>query len=140
MIRPEHQFYIRPDLRKAESTTAESVIRPKQLVRVSQGLGLFKSFLEVMWQMFQNGCEMTKSYGLRENRAVMECNTTKHVGNTAIESFLPTHFVLFPSALIWAVDGTICPAEYVLYLCCLRIGECPSNSPLLLRSHKGQTI
>jgi hypothetical protein len=36
MIRPEHQFYIRPDLRKAastkaESTTAESVIRPKQL-------------------------------------------------------------------------------------------------------------
>jgi hypothetical protein len=38
MIRPEHQFYIRPDLRKAasikaESTTAESVIRPKKLVR-----------------------------------------------------------------------------------------------------------
>jgi hypothetical protein len=36
MIRPEHQFYIRPDLRKAastkaESTTAESAIRPKQL-------------------------------------------------------------------------------------------------------------
>ena len=28
MIRPEHQFYIRPDLRKAESA-----IRPKQLVR-----------------------------------------------------------------------------------------------------------
>jgi hypothetical protein len=40
MIRPEHQFYIRPDLRKAastkaESTTAESAIRPKQLVRIS---------------------------------------------------------------------------------------------------------
>ena len=40
MIRPEHQFDIRPDLRKAastkaESTTAESVIRPKQLVRAS---------------------------------------------------------------------------------------------------------
>ena len=39
MIRSEHQFDIRPDLRKAastkaESTTAESVIRPKQLVRV----------------------------------------------------------------------------------------------------------
>jgi hypothetical protein len=39
MIRPEHPFDIRPDLRKAEttraeSTTAESVIRPKQLVRV----------------------------------------------------------------------------------------------------------
>jgi hypothetical protein len=39
MIRPEHQFDIRPDLRnaastKAEPTTAESVIRPKQLVRV----------------------------------------------------------------------------------------------------------
>jgi hypothetical protein len=38
MIRPEHQFDIRPDLRKAasakaESTTAESAIRPKQLVR-----------------------------------------------------------------------------------------------------------
>ena len=24
----------------------------------------------------------------------------------------PTHFVLFPSALIWAVDGTVCPAEH----------------------------
>ena len=34
MIRPEHQFYIRPDLRKAASTKAESAIRPKQLVRV----------------------------------------------------------------------------------------------------------
>jgi hypothetical protein len=39
MIRPKHPFDIRPDLRKAastkaESTTAESVIRPKQLVRV----------------------------------------------------------------------------------------------------------
>ena len=38
MIRPEHPFDIRPDLRKAastkaESTTAEYVIRPKQLVR-----------------------------------------------------------------------------------------------------------
>jgi hypothetical protein len=38
MIWPEHPFDIRPDLRKAastkaESTTAESVIRPKQLVR-----------------------------------------------------------------------------------------------------------
>jgi hypothetical protein len=33
MIRPEHQFYIRPDLRKAASTKAESAIRPKQLVR-----------------------------------------------------------------------------------------------------------
>ena len=40
MIRPEHQFDIRPDLHKAastkaESTTAESVIRPKQLVMIS---------------------------------------------------------------------------------------------------------
>ena len=38
MIRPEHPFDIRPDLRKAETTkvettTAETVIRPKQLVR-----------------------------------------------------------------------------------------------------------
>jgi hypothetical protein len=43
MIRPEHQFYIRPDLHKAastkaESTTAESVIRPKQLIRVFRQL------------------------------------------------------------------------------------------------------
>jgi hypothetical protein len=43
MIRPEHQFYIRPDLRKAastraESTTAEFAIRLKQLVRVNRGL------------------------------------------------------------------------------------------------------
>jgi hypothetical protein len=29
--------------------------------------------------------------------------------------FFPTHFVLFPSALIWAVDGTVCPAEYCWY-------------------------
>jgi enolase len=38
MIRPEHPFDIRPDLRKAastksESTKAASVIRPNQLVR-----------------------------------------------------------------------------------------------------------
>ena len=38
MIRPEHPFDIRPDLRKAASTKAEStkavsVIRPNQLVR-----------------------------------------------------------------------------------------------------------
>jgi hypothetical protein len=42
MIRPEHPFDIRPDLHKAastkaESTTAESVIRPKQLVRSPSG-------------------------------------------------------------------------------------------------------
>ena len=37
--------------------------------------------------------------------------------------FFPTHFVLFPSALIWSVDGTVCPAEYVLYhvCCCLHV-------------------
>ena len=37
--------------------------------------------------------------------------------------FFPTHFVLFPSALIWTVDGTVCPAEYALYhvCCCLRM-------------------
>ena len=34
MIRPEHPFDIRPDLHMAASTTAESVIRPKQLVRI----------------------------------------------------------------------------------------------------------
>jgi hypothetical protein len=35
MIRPEHPFDIRPDLRKAASTKAISVIRPNQLVRSS---------------------------------------------------------------------------------------------------------
>jgi hypothetical protein len=34
MIRPEHPFDIRPDLRKAASTKAISVIRPNQLVRL----------------------------------------------------------------------------------------------------------
>jgi hypothetical protein len=38
MIRPEHQFDIRPDLRKAASTKAESVIRPKQLVRTNDSI------------------------------------------------------------------------------------------------------
>jgi hypothetical protein len=38
MIKPEHPFDIRPDLRKAETTTAETVIRPKQLVRVETGV------------------------------------------------------------------------------------------------------
>ena len=38
MIRPEHQFYIRPDLRKAASTKAESAIRQKQLVRIEHNL------------------------------------------------------------------------------------------------------
>ena len=33
MIRPEHPFDIRPNLRKAASTKAASVIRPNQLVR-----------------------------------------------------------------------------------------------------------
>ena len=32
-----------------------------------------------------------------------------------LNHFFPTHFVLFPSALIWTVDGTVCPAEYALY-------------------------
>jgi hypothetical protein len=46
-IRPEHQFDIRPDLRKAaptkaESTTAESVIRPKQLVRPTANPALYQ--------------------------------------------------------------------------------------------------
>ena len=37
--------------------------------------------------------------------------------------FFPTHFVLFPSVLIGAIDGTVCPAEYPLYhvCCCLRM-------------------
>ena len=43
MIRPEHPFDIRPDLRKAETTTAESVIRPKQLVRVAKGDNSYKN-------------------------------------------------------------------------------------------------
>jgi hypothetical protein len=33
MIRPEHPFDIRPDLHKAASTEATSVIRPNQLVK-----------------------------------------------------------------------------------------------------------
>jgi len=50
MIRPVHQFDIRPDLRKAastkaESTTAESVIRPKQLVRCSVSFSFNPSFI-----------------------------------------------------------------------------------------------
>ena len=36
----------------------------------------------------------------------------KPVGNTAIESFLSNTSVLFPSALLCSVDGTVCPAEY----------------------------
>ena len=36
MIRPEHPFDIRPDLRKAASTKSVSVIRPNQLARVKQ--------------------------------------------------------------------------------------------------------
>ena len=41
--------------------------------------------------------------------------------------FFPTHFVLFPSALIWAVDRTVCPARirftssYMWFVCCLRM-------------------
>jgi hypothetical protein len=37
--------------------------------------------------------------------------------------FFPTHFVLFPSALIWAVDGTVCPAEYALYHVCWKCAD-----------------
>jgi hypothetical protein len=39
--------------------------------------------------------------------------------------FFPKHFVLFPSALIWAVDGTVCPAEYALYHAGFDINGCP---------------
>ena len=46
--RPEHPFDIRPDLRKAastkaESTTAESVIRPKQLVRTNNSIKSYQT-------------------------------------------------------------------------------------------------
>jgi len=49
------------------------------------------------------------------------------VGNTAIES-----------ALIWAVDGTVCRAEHALYhvFCCLRmqIMRCCHHSVSIARS------
>ena len=47
MIRPEHPFDIRPDLRKAASTEAASVIRPNQLVR--RNLGLILSLKNVTY-------------------------------------------------------------------------------------------
>ena len=37
------------------------------------------------------------------------------VGNTAMPLFFPTDFVLFPSALIRAIDEIVSPAEYALY-------------------------
>jgi hypothetical protein len=46
------------------------------------------------------------------------------IRNPYINRFtFPTHFVLFPSALIGPIDGTVCPAEYALYhvCCCLRM-------------------
>jgi hypothetical protein len=61
MIRPEHQFYIRPDLRKAastkaESTTAESAIRPKQLVRkvstIIVKVGVVLTFTFIMFSLY----------------------------------------------------------------------------------------
>ena len=56
MIRPEHPFDIRPDLRKAASTKAASVIRPNQLVR---GISIIKKFTSGM------GWGMTPPRGLR---------------------------------------------------------------------------
>ena len=49
-----------------------------------------------------------------------ECNTCSFRSRIPwptlpLNLFFPTHFVLFPSALIWAVGGTVCPAEYALY-------------------------
>ena len=54
MISPEHRFYIRPDLRKAastkaESTTAESVIRPKQLARTTFQQRLHMEVISRIW-------------------------------------------------------------------------------------------
>jgi hypothetical protein len=57
MIRPEHPFDIRPDLRKAASTKAEStkavsVIRPNQLVRGEFGCAQNRRILFVFSQNF----------------------------------------------------------------------------------------
>ena len=56
------------------------------------------------------------SYLVQNERG--ECNTCSFRSpwvTLPLNVFFPTHFVLFPSALIWAVDGTVCPAEYALY-------------------------
>jgi hypothetical protein len=63
MIRPEHQCYIRPDLRKAastkaESTTAESAIRPKQLVRLKTGLNSERETVPVPLVAPVHGCTL----------------------------------------------------------------------------------
>ena len=57
MIRPEHPFDIRPDLRKAASTKAEStkaasVIRPNQLVRFSIARTVTSLFNELFFFSF----------------------------------------------------------------------------------------
>jgi hypothetical protein len=101
----------------------------------------------VIWLSFSNICHIT-SRKLRRNDyrnvswemmciyMILLCPKWEGVGGERktctfrspwvtlpLNLFFPTHFLLFPSALIWAVDGTVCPAEYALYhaCCCLRM-------------------
>ena len=88
-----------------------------------------------IWLSFSNICHVTSrklrlpqcimgddlhiwSYHVQNERGGGERNicTFRSLWVTLpLNLFFPTHFVLFPSALIWAVDGTVCPAEYALY-------------------------
>ena len=88
-----------------------------------------------IWLSFSNICHVTSrklrlpqcimaddlhiwSYLVQNERGAGERNTCSFRSpwvTLPLNLFFPTHSVLFPSALIWAVDGTVCPAEYALY-------------------------
>ena len=92
------------------------------LVNISPWQFLFQPFVtwlqenydyrNVSWEMICiYDLTMSKMRGGERNT----CSFQSPWVTLPLNLFFPTHFVLFPSALIWAVDGTVCPAEYALY-------------------------
>jgi hypothetical protein len=53
--------------------------------------------------------------------------------------FFPTHFALFPSPLIWAVDGTVCPAKVALHSITARFSLSPYHFAIWLSLSSLQT-
>jgi hypothetical protein len=114
MIRPEHQFDIRPDLRKAastkaESTTAESVIRPKQLVRV---IITFPSLFPLSWLVNWLLTRVTRPVALVEQELPtlphLVCLPPSFSGILVAYSFshlwcFIDYFVVFLSFFVWSL-------------------------------------
>ena len=99
--RVQHDFHIDP------------IISPSQF-----HFQIFVTWLRENYDYRNVSWEMICIYDLTLSKMRGECNTCSFRNPSVtlpLNLFFPTHFVLFPSALIWAVDGIVCPGEYALY-------------------------